>query len=195
MASRRRGQESTGRAGRIIGWAFVLSLVFSAGLIVGLQLDGDPRAWLVSTAENEAEAASAEPDDSGDDQGTIFSFYEELSGGKPPEAATTKRAADDTSDASGDDANDNGPQTDKADSNTALYTVQVSAFPDLSKAEAELEALISKGMSPHVVAAPTNDSDIFYRLRIGRYNTIEAAESARKRLAERLDSEPVVTDF
>lgn len=193
MASRRRTNDTSGRAGRIIGWAFVLSTVFSAGLILGMQLDGDPQEWLVSTSQSDGTGAESGDKDAADES-KIFSFYEKLSGGEPPDTSTTAEASDSevpNADKPGDsDAND-----DSSPSNSALYTVQISAFPDLARAESELESLIAKGLNPHVVAAPGRDDQTYYRLRVGRYSSIDAAEAARKRLTQQLDSEPVVTDF
>jgi len=193
MASRRRTNNTSGRAGRIIGWAFVLSTVFSAGLIVGMQLDGDPKEWLVSTSQSDAIGPESGDKDAADDS-KIFSFYEKLSGGEPPDTATTTEASD-SEDPAANNPDHSDDEADSSPSNSALYTVQISAFPKLDRAESELESLIAKGLNPHVVAAPGRDDQTYYRLRVGRFSSIDAAEAARKRLTQQLDSEPVVTDF
>ena len=67
------------------------------------------------------------------------------------------------------------------------YTVQVSSWMTLSKANEEVGHLTGAGLNAFVTKA-TVGGEIRYRVRVGRYATMKEAETAAARLSEMLEN-------
>lgn len=63
------------------------------------------------------------------------------------------------------------------------FTVQVSAFQTSEEAEAYKASLSRKGYSPYVIPAEITGKGIWYRVRVGRYETKNKANEAKAKLA------------
>jgi cell division protein FtsN len=63
------------------------------------------------------------------------------------------------------------------------YTVQVSAFQTSEEAEAYKASLTRKGYEPYVIPAEIVGKGVWYRVRVGRYETKIKANEAKAQLA------------
>jgi cell division protein FtsN len=63
------------------------------------------------------------------------------------------------------------------------FTVQVSAFQTSEEAEAYKASLTRKGYNPYVIPAEIAGKGIWYRVRVGRYETKTRANEAKAQLA------------
>jgi cell division protein FtsN len=63
------------------------------------------------------------------------------------------------------------------------YTVQVSAFQTSEEAEAYKASLTRKGYDPYVIPAEIAGKGVWYRVRVGRYETKNKANEAKAQLA------------
>jgi len=63
------------------------------------------------------------------------------------------------------------------------YTVQVSAFQTSEEAEAYKASLTRKGYEPYVIPAEIAGKGVWYRVRVGRYETKNKANEAKAQLA------------
>lgn len=59
------------------------------------------------------------------------------------------------------------------------FTLQLSSFQDRSEAEAFLGAMKSAGFQPYLIEAEVSGKGTFYRVRLGSYRSLEAANDAR----------------
>ena len=59
------------------------------------------------------------------------------------------------------------------------YTLQLSSFQDKAEADAFLSSIKSQGYQAHVVEATVSGKGTFYRVRMGSYKSIEAANDAK----------------
>jgi len=71
------------------------------------------------------------------------------------------------------------------------WTVQVGAFKDRNQAESVRKPLAAGGFDPYVIAAPGEDGQLRYKVRVGGYKTREDAA----RMAERMRRERSLTAF
>jgi DedD protein len=67
----------------------------------------------------------------------------------------------------------------KATDGKVRFTLQLSSFQDRSEADAFLATLKSAGFQPYVVEAEVSGKGTFYRVRLGSYRSLEAANDAR----------------
>jgi cell division septation protein DedD len=67
----------------------------------------------------------------------------------------------------------------KATSDKVKFTLQLSSFQDRSEAEAYLGAIKSAGFSPYLTEAEVSGKGTFYRVRLGTYRSIDAANDAK----------------
>src|ERR1043165_6345940 len=63
--------------------------------------------------------------------------------------------------------------------NKQRFTLQLSSFQDKSEAEAFLSATKSAGYQPYLVEADVSGKGTFYRVRLGSYRSIDAANDAK----------------
>jgi DedD protein len=61
----------------------------------------------------------------------------------------------------------------------ARFTLQLSSFQDKSEADAFLAATKSAGFQPYVVEADVTGKGTFYRVRLGSYRSLDAANDAK----------------
>jgi DedD protein len=77
-------------------------------------------------------------------------------------------------DARGAGADSPEPVADKA-----RFTLQLSSFQDRSEAEAFLSATKAAGFQPYLTEADVSGKGTFYRVRLGSYRSLDAANDAR----------------
>jgi cell division septation protein DedD len=69
---------------------------------------------------------------------------------------------------------DSEPSADKA-----RFTLQLSSFQDKAEAEAFLTSIKSAGFQPYLTEADVSGKGTFYRVRLGSYRSLDAANDAR----------------
>jgi DedD protein len=81
------------------------------------------------------------------------------------------------------DARDDGKPSARADGKPAegkgRFTLQLSSFQDKAEAEAFLSATKSAGYQPYLTEADVGSKGTFYRIRLGSYRSLEAANDAK----------------
>jgi len=183
------------KASRLIAWTTVLALVFSAGLITGQRLierQGTPPLVSVSSAapamaspdasgdaEQDAEAPDAEKDP------VAFSFYNRLSGKEAGPGAPNKELSDAVAQLEKPEA--------AADALPARYTLQIGAHPAMHKAKTQLTKLRERGLEPHVVAVDSPGKDSIYRVRIGKFHSMDEARHFQSEIQTRHDLSTFIT--
>lgn len=99
--------------------------------------------------------------------------------------AGSEAAAGDESDGEAIDEEDvpeeNSPEA-KGDDEAARYTLQVAAHPDLEKARSQMKELRKMDLEPHVVSSSIPNKGEFYRVRIGKFESMEKAEKLQQEL-------------
>jgi len=65
------------------------------------------------------------------------------------------------------------------DAPKSKYTLQLSSFQDRAEADAFLSSLKAQGYQAHVTEASVSGKGTFYRVRMGTYRSIEAANDAK----------------
>jgi DedD protein len=74
-------------------------------------------------------------------------------------------------------------RADRADGKPAegksRFTLQLSSFQDKSEADAFLTAMKAAGYQPYVTEADVSGKGTFYRVRLGSYRSLEAANDAK----------------
>ena len=79
---------------------------------------------------------------------------------------------------------DDGKQNARADAKPGAdgkgrFTLQLSSFQDRSEAEAFLTSMKSAGYQPYLTEADVSGKGTFYRVRLGSYRSLEAANDAK----------------
>jgi cell division septation protein DedD len=92
-----------------------------------------------------------------------------------PRGAATGEAREATSDARPEGRE--GKPTAHAEGKR--FTLQLSSFQDRSEAEAFLSAMKSAGFQPYLTEADVTGKGTFYRVRLGSYRSLEAANDAK----------------
>jgi cell division septation protein DedD len=65
----------------------------------------------------------------------------------------------------------------KAEQAAARYTLQVAAHPDMESAKAHMDRLRKMGLEPHLVSAAIPGKGKFYRVRVGKFQSMDEARS------------------
>ncbi len=72
-------------------------------------------------------------------------------------------------------------ETDKAEKPeeqaAARYTLQVAAHPDMDSAKAHMERLRKMGLEPHLISAAIPGKGKFYRVRVGKFQSMDDART------------------
>jgi cell division septation protein DedD len=68
---------------------------------------------------------------------------------------------------------------DKPSEPRTKFTLQLSSFQDKSEAEAFLTSMRSAGYQPYLTEADVSGKGTFYRVRLGTYRSVEAANEAK----------------
>src|SRR5262249_11179217 len=94
---------------------------------------------------------------------------------KPAEARATddKKSAEAGQDAKAD--------AKKAEDKRPRFTLQLSSFQDHAEAQALLDSIKSSGFPAYITEGAV-DGKTFYRVRLGSYRTVEAANEAKSEL-------------
>ncbi|TXD38613.1 hypothetical protein FRC98_06950 [Lujinxingia vulgaris] len=75
----------------------------------------------------------------------------------------------------------------------ARYTLQVASHPTMERARAEMDKLSAQGLAPHVIAADIPGQGKFYRVRIGKFATVEQARAHQAQLERTREVRTFVT--
>ncbi len=81
---------------------------------------------------------------------------------------------------------------DKPDKPKAKFTLQLSSFQDKSEAEAFLASINAGGLQAYVTQGEV-DGKQYYRIRVGSYRTLDAANDAKAELEKTTKKSAVVT--
>lgn len=78
-------------------------------------------------------------------------------------------------------------QPQDADENAlpARYTLQVSSHPDRDSAEKEMDRLRGTGVEPHVLAVDVPGKGKLYRIRVGKFHSMDEARNFQGQLKEK----------
>lgn len=70
----------------------------------------------------------------------------------------------------------------KPDEPKAHYTLQLSSFQDRSEAEAFLSSVKAQGFQAQITVAEVENKGTYYRVRLGNYRSMDAANNAKSEL-------------
>ena len=84
-----------------------------------------------------------------------------------------------SSDSRADASSDAGKSDAKPSEARTRFTLQLSSFQDRTEAEAFLAATKSAGFQPYLTEADVTGKGTFYRIRLGSYRSLEAANDAK----------------
>jgi cell division septation protein DedD len=106
---------------------------------------------------------------------------EEASSEKPePKEAAQQKAAPQKAEVDVEEANGEKPEVRKPEPikpAAARYTLQVAAHPDLDGAKKHMERLQKMGLQPFVVSAAIPGKGKFFRVRVGKFSSMEEARA------------------
>ncbi len=71
------------------------------------------------------------------------------------------------------------PKADKLAEAKGKFTLQLSSFQDRSEAETFLSKVVAQGYQAYVTEAEVSGKGTFYRVRVGKYTSLEAANDAK----------------
>jgi cell division protein FtsN len=137
-------------------------------------------------AEPSGEKASGKRD-------VAFSFYKELGGaeesgpdGKPrpapqranPQQAVAEAAREVVAEVS-------GPRVGADSALPARYTLQAGAHSQMERAKVQMDKLESKGLEPHVIAVEGVEGAKVYKVRVGKFHTMDEARNFQGEIQRR----------
>lgn len=201
MSRQKRSEGDGGKFGRLFRGTVLLALVFSAGLITGQRLlnAGDEPTPLVALSSSRVAADPAKKPVK-----MTFSFYEHLSG--EGEASGPAEQLPATSEPQPEPAVEAAPEglavpelvqdvLEKPNSGEgALYTIQVASHPSRAMATRELARLRALGLDAHMIAVESNEGK-FYRVRVGKFATLDAVNARLNSLSSEGKVQGFVTPF
>ena len=181
------------------GGAAIAGLVFVIGVMVGRRIEArshldraetqpasDPLAVLdrLEAADNlsfhGAIAGNQAPTDVEKAIGELAKTNAKPEAAKPeaktdakPEAKTNAKSEAKT------DAKTTGQPNAKAGEAKSRFTLQLSSFQDKKEAEVFLTAIKNAGYDPTLTEANVNGQGTFYRVRLGSYRSLDAANDAK----------------
>lgn len=71
------------------------------------------------------------------------------------------------------------------EANAARYTLQVASHPNMDSARSHMEKLRKMGLEPHVVAGDIPGKGKFYRVRVGKFQSMDEARSFQSDLTRK----------
>lgn len=147
--------------------------------------DGDKKAGTgkekTSTDKHPGDEASAEGggQTKPDKKATSSDDKHAASGTKKAVVGDKKPAAGDTANNAGNEAAAKESGDDGEDGKAGFYTLQLSAFQDPAEAKQFMESLKDTGMKPYLVKAQIPGRGMWYRVRIGSFDSWDAALEAK----------------
>lgn len=188
----RRSNASDGFA-RKLTWTVLFGLIFGAGLVTGQRLLRNGSTPPLVSVDSDSETSDDEADDTekpsdetskdkDQDEGPALSFYDRLSDG-------VESAADQV-EGSG------GPETEGSEDRaeeTAKYTLQISAYPERDRARTRMRRLEKMGLDPYLVAGELPEEGTYFRVRIGKFSSMEEARTFKRELERKRGVEAAVT--
>ncbi len=91
-------------------------------------------------------------------------------------------------------AEDPAPEPEPAEPELpARYTLQVASHPSMERARAEMDRLRSMGLDPHVVAAEVPGQGRYFRVRIGKFHSMDDARATQASMQGDQDVQTFVT--
>ncbi|MGM0555729.1 MAG: SPOR domain-containing protein [Myxococcota bacterium] len=202
MSSNRRksSSEKPSRFKKLLGWTVLLALVFSAGLITGERLVREKSFKPLVSVSSRAEAQPPGSEDSEPQQEqpqeqpaeeTEYSFFDNLTDGTQPiikrrDAPSRTRTGEKSEEKKKPAVEETQPpkadadETAEAESGESLpakYTLQVAAHPDMESAKKHMARLRKMGLDPHVISAAIPDKGKFYRVRLGKFQSMKEARN------------------
>lgn len=85
-----------------------------------------------------------------------------------------------------------GSQTEES-ATAARYTLQIGAYPSYERARQEMLRLEKIGLEPHVIAADVPGQGKFYRVRVGKFHSMDEARTFQSDAREKNNIETFVT--
>lgn len=186
----RRSSASDGFA-RKLTWTVLFGLIFGAGLVTGQRLlRNGSTPPLVSvdsdseTSDDEAGEAETSSDETSKEknEGPALSFYDRLSDG-------VQSAADQVEGSGGPGAEGSRDEPEE----TAKYTLQISAYPERDRARTRMRRLEKMGLDPYLVAGELPEEGTYFRVRIGKFSSMEEARTFKRELERKRGVEAAVT--
>jgi cell division protein FtsN len=141
----------------------------------------DPKAWGKPDAKPFASADAKAPAKA---DGKLDAKTDGKSPAKPDDKAVA--AADAKSDKKSD-------KPKKHDDDKAKFTLQLSSFQDRAEADAFVATIKAAGYQPYLTEAAVDGKGTFYRVRIGSYRSLDAANNAKSELDVHLKKPAQVT--
>ena len=89
-------------------------------------------------------------------------------------------------------ADDDKPKK-KPHDDSASFTLQVSSFQDKGEAEALLSSIRSSGYQAYLTTAEVDGKGTFYRVRVGKYGSMDAATEAKSEFEKTAKRSALVT--
>ncbi|HTM23376.1 MAG TPA: SPOR domain-containing protein [Kofleriaceae bacterium] len=164
------------------GGAVIASLVFVLGVMVGKRVEARAHVGESTAGTTASSDPLAALDELGPDPGAApeLTYQAELSKPMPPPPApppvpvvVAPRPEDKPSDKPADKPADEQPQPKKK------FALQISSFRDKPDADAMVKSLTQAGYSPYITEAEVEGKGTWYRVRIGTYETYDAANEAK----------------
>jgi cell division septation protein DedD len=129
-------------------------------------------------ADESANESASEADQQADDED------------EAPSGDSDDRKADDSSEQTPGAESSGASDSEQA---AAKYTLQVSAYSSMDRARARIGKLADKGLDAHVVSAEVPDKGTYYRVRIGKFATMEKAEKFQAEIERKRGVDTFVT--
>jgi cell division septation protein DedD len=195
MSPRKASDSGGGKFKRLLGWTVLMAIVFSAGLITGERLVRKQSLGpLVSVSDQVTQPAQEDgpKQDDAPEEKTTFAFFDQLTR-KGDVALSSKRQSDKpkTGAAAKQEPKKAEPK-EKAQEKpkvkpeakprsdeqaAARYTLQVAAHPDSDSAKSHMQRLRKMGLEPHLISAAIPGKGKFYRVRVGKFGSMDEARS------------------
>lgn len=166
---------------RTLTWTVLLALVFSAGLIAGqraLSSADTPALVSYSTPQQTEAAAAADKVKKPAADDVEFSFYDELGDGQSGRSAVEglKSLLD----------------VSEEDALPARYTLQFGAYPTMDQARKQVSKLKKQGVEAYVTTSKVPKKGKVYRVRIGKFHSMDEARQFQGALDARREIEAFV---
>jgi DedD protein len=152
----------------------------AVALSANKQSDGEdapsqPDPPVESTSPSASSDQQPAPDDVPDDEADEADEPAEAEA-DPTESVEEDAAPSPADEAPAAEAGEDAEQTKQQDT-AARYTLQVAAHPDMDSARKHMKRLRTMGLEPHLVSAAIPGKGEFYRVRVGKFGSMDEARS------------------